>query len=365
MNKALVMGLLVSLSMGSVVASPYSAVAQNPDADLPVFLEHSPVQQAAAAALTEGIVQMNASGGAVVVLDANTGQIMSLVSVGNDDDANRIGSNRAINNVQEVGGVMAVFAIAQALEEELITEATQIETPPSLSVAGIQFRDHRPHSATMKPAEILTHASYVGTAQIGRMIGPERQQQFLDRLGFFEPHPLEELYPTQLDPVRPTHWGELSAMTVAAGHGLSASPLQIATAYASIVNGGTRVYASFQPNNRTHERVISEETSTLVREMLRGAVLTGTASLADVPGYSVGGRSGSSDLRLPSGEFDQERGVVTFVAVFPFDAPRYIVVAQLENPVYLSPEGEERRSAGWTVVPVTRHIIEQVSISVH
>lgn len=360
MAKAWILGVAVSLFMCNTAAIPQSAVAQTMGSALDQPLASSPVQQTATAALTEGIDQMNASGGSVVILDVKTGQIVALASVGREDGSEQVPWHRAINNVQEVGGVMAIFAIAQALEEGLITGTTQIETPPSLSVAGFQFRDYRPSADTMTPADIFTYASYVGTAQIGRMIGPERQQQFLDRLGFSEPHPLEELYPTQLDPVRPTHWRELSAMTVAAGHGLSASPLQIATAYASIVNGGTRVYASFQPNNRTDERVISEETSTVVREMLRGAVLTGTASLADVPGYSVGGRSGSSDLRLPSGEFDQERAVVTFVAVFPFDAPRYIVATQLENPVHLSPEGEERRSAGWTVVPVTRSVIERV-----
>ena len=96
-----------------------------------------------------------------------------------------------------------------------------------------------------------------------------------------------------------------------------------------------------------------------MREVLRDSVVRGTASLADVPGYSVGGVSGTSDLRLASGEFDEERFVATFAAVFPSDAPRCVVVTTLEDPVYRV-DGEERRTAAWTVVQVAGRVIERV-----
>ena len=332
-----------------------------PDVDTAhASLAASVLQEEATAALIEGIREMDAEGGAVVILDVETGQIMALVSAGREDGSAQVPWNRAINNVQEVGYVMSIFALAQALDEGIITRDTQIDTPPTLSVAGFTFRDSQPGDETMTAAQILVGGSYVGRAQIGRMIGAERQQAFLDRLGLLEPHPLEGEYSTEIEPVRSSHWGQLSAMTVAAGFGLSASPLRIAEAYASLVNGGTRVQASFQPSTETGERIISEETSAVLRAMLRDFVVTGTASLADVPGLSVGGRSGTSDLRLASGEFDQERYVATFAAVFPSDAPRYVVVTQLEDPVNVSPEGEERRTAGWTVVPVAGRIIERI-----
>lgn len=359
MAKALILGVAVSLLICSVATTPQGAAAQTAGAAPDQTLASSPVQHAATAALMEGIALMNASGGAVVILDVNTGQIMALASVGREDGSAEVPWHRAINNVQEVGGVMAVFAVAQALEEGLITETTQIETPPNLSVAGFEFRDYGANTASMTPAEIFNSASHVGMAQIGRIIGAERQQAFLGRLGLLELHPLERTYPTETGTVRPDRWEELSAMTVAAGHGLSASPLQVAEAYATLVNGGTRVHASLQPDGGIGERVLSVGTSAVVRAMLRDFVVTGTASLADVPGYSVGGRSGASDLRLATGGFTEDQFVVTFAAIFPSDLPRYVVVAQLENPVYLSPEGEERRSAGWTVVSVTGQIIER------
>lgn len=355
------MRVLASAFTVSMLASSPSLADVNTVHTAPhAALADSVVQEEAAAALMEGIREMDADGGAVVILDVETGQIMALVSAGREDGSAQLPWNRAINNVQEVGYVMSIFAIAQALDEGLITKDTEIDTPPTLSVAGFTFRDFRPADETMTAAQILVGGSYVGRAQIGRMIDPERQQAFLGRFGLLEPHPLEVEYSTEIEPVRSSHWGRLSAMTVAAGHGLSASPLRIAEAYASLVNGGTRVQASFQPSTETGERLISEETSAIVRAILRDAVVTGTASLADVPGYSVGGASGTSDLRLASGEFDEERYVATFAAVFPSDAPRYVVVTQLEDPVNVSPEGEERRTAGWTIVPVAGRIIERV-----
>jgi cell division protein FtsI (penicillin-binding protein 3) len=333
--------------VGTTLSVPHAALAG------------SAVQEVASAALAEGVREMEADGGAVVILDVETGQIMALASVGREGGPSEVPWHRAINNVQEVGNVMSIFAIAHALNAGLISEDTQIDTPPTLTVVGFTFQDYQPVAETMTAAEILLEGSYIGRAQIGRILGSERQQAFLDSLGLLEPHPLEVQHPTSIAAVRPSEWGRLSAMTVAAGHGLSASPLQIAAAYASLVNGGMRVHASFQPDTGIGERVISEETSAAVREMLRDSVLTGTASLANVPGYSVGGASGSSDLRLANGEYDQGRFVATFAAVFPSDAPRYVVVTQLEDPVYRV-DGEERRTAGWTVVQVAGRIIDRV-----
>lgn len=348
-----------ALTVSMLAWSPAGADVGTTHAVPHASLAGSVVQEEATAALVEGISAMDAEGGAVVILNVETGQIMALASVGREEGSAQMPWHRAINNVQEVGQVMSIFAIAQALDEGIITQDTQIDTPPTLSVAGFTFRDYRPRSGTMTAAEILRFSSYVGRAQIGRMIGPERQQAFLDRLGLLEPPPLEREYSNGIEPVRPSHWGQLSAMTVAAGYGLSVSPLQIAEAYASLVNGGTRVHASFQPVAEAGERIISEETSAAVREMLRDSVVRGTASLADVPGYSVGGVSGTSDLRLANGEFDEVQSVTTFAAVFPSDAPRYVVVTQLEDPVYIV-DGEERRSAGLTVVQVAGRVIERV-----
>jgi cell division protein FtsI (penicillin-binding protein 3) len=159
--------------------------------------------------------------------------------------------------------------------------------------------------------------------------------------------------------VRPYRWGNLTAATVAYGFGLTVSPLQLAAGYASLVNGGTRVSPTLGPLPQRGNRIISQETSTYVRELLRDSVVTGTASLADIPGYSVGGATGSADVRLPTGGYSEENWLATFAAVFPIEEPQYVVVTLLEDPVFLA-GGEERKTPGWTVVPVTGRIIERV-----
>jgi cell division protein FtsI (penicillin-binding protein 3) len=320
------------------------------------------VQQEATAALLDGMREMNASAGAVVIMDVNTGRVLSLVSVVGEGaaDADDPQFNRAANNVHELGPVMRIFAVAQAIDEGLITPETLIETPPSLSIGRFTMRDYRPRDSQMTPSDVFLYSSFVGSAQIGQKIGPERQQEFLGSLGFLDGNHIEELYPTHIAAVRPDRWGDLSAATVAYGFGLTVSPLQLAAGYASLVNGGIRVYPTLGPLPRRGVRIISEETSAYVRDLLRESVVTGTASLADVPGYSVGGVTGSSDARLPTGGYSEENWIATFAAVFPIEEPKYVVVTLLEDPVY-SAEGEERKTAGWTVAPVTRRIIERIN----
>jgi cell division protein FtsI (penicillin-binding protein 3) len=254
---------------------------------------------------------------------------------------------------------MRIFAVAQAIDEGLITQETMIETPPSLSMAGVTIRDYRPRDNQMTPADVFGYASFVGSAQVGQKIGPERQQGFLGSLGFLDGNHIEELYPTHISAMRPDRWGDLSAATVAYGFGLTASPLQLAAGYASLVNGGTRVYPTFGPLPRRGERIISPETSTYVNELLRDSVVTGTANLADIPGYSVGGATGSADVRLPTGGYSEENWLATFAAVFPIEEPQYVIVTLLEDPVFFAGD-EERKTPGWTVVPVTGRIIERV-----
>jgi len=324
-------------------------------------LANSAVQQEATAALLDGMREMNASAGAVVILDVNTGRVLSLVSVVGDgaEDAGNPQFNRAANNVHELGRVMAIFPIAQALDEGLITSETQIDTPSSLRVGRFQVRDSRPRVRQMTPIEVFSYGSNVGTVQIIQKIGPQRQLDFLSRLGFLESNSIEEQYPTNTYPLSPSRWGELSSAVVAYGHGLTVSPLQIASAYASIANGGTRVYPTLNSIPKRGERIISEETSRQLRVFLRDAVVTGTASQANVSGYAVGGAAGTSDLRLPDGRFIDGKFVATFAAVFPIEVPQYVVVTLLEDPAFLI-NGEYRRSAGWTVVPVAGNIIERV-----
>jgi cell division protein FtsI (penicillin-binding protein 3) len=153
-------------------------------------------------------------------------------------------------------------------------------------------------------------------------------------------------------------------MTISYGHGISATQLHLAAAYATMVNGGTLIRPTLQrqPGPQMGERVISEETSAILREMLRAVVRDdeGTANLAEIPGYEVGGKTGSADKPNPQGGYYEDRVIATFASVFPANDPQYVLVVTLDEPS-ISVLGETRRTAGWTAVPVAAEVIRRVA----
>ena len=151
-------------------------------------------------------------------------------------------------------------------------------------------------------------------------------------------------------------------MTISYGHGLSASPLHLATAYSSLLNGGYRVTPTLVKRDRTlpGPQVISADTCRQAREMLRQVVTRGTASFGEVPGYRVGGKTGTADKAKPTGGYYEDKVIATFASVFPVNDPRYVLVVSLDEPVETSGK-EPRRTAGWTAVPVAAEVIRRVA----
>ena len=151
-------------------------------------------------------------------------------------------------------------------------------------------------------------------------------------------------------------------LTISYGHGLSASPLHLAAAYAAMVNGGTRVQPTVLKTNKPQqgERVISEKTSAQVRSLLRQVVVRGTASFGEVPGYAVGGKTGTADKAKPTGGYYDDKVIATFASFFPAYDPKYVLIVTLDEPVESS-GSEPRRTAGWTSVPVAAEMIRRVA----
>jgi cell division protein FtsI (penicillin-binding protein 3) len=242
-----------------------------------------------------------------------------------------------------------------------------IDTRGPLRMAGFAITDYRSRGAEQTVAEVFTHSSNIGTARIARMIGAERQRAFLDRLGLMTPTALELVEAPSGRPLYPDRWGELSTMTVSYGHGISTSPVHLAAAYAAIVNGGTLVTPTLLRRDPglgplpQGERVISEEVSARMRMLLRSVVTDGTASFGEVEGYAVGGKTGSAEMpRTRGGGYYEDRNINTFAAIFPSDAPRYVLVTTLYEPAELS-GSEPRRTAGWTTVPVAAELIRRAA----
>lgn len=321
---------------------------------------------------------MSAKGASSVLMDVHTGEIISMVSLpdfdpnnrprvltsadGAEDQSDSPLFNRALQGVYELGSVFKIFTVSQGMELGLINANTMIETQGPLTWGRFRIRDFHDYGAELSTTDVIVKSSNIGTARIAMMIGAVRQQEFLGALGFLEPTPVEMIEAPTGRPLLPTNWSEISTMTISYGHGLSSSPVHLATAYSSLLNGGFRVEPTLirQDGPQHGPRVVSEQVSTTAREMLRAVVDRGTASFGDVAGYEVGGKTGTADKPRPSGGYYDDRTIATFASVFPASDPQYVLIVTLDEPT-VEALGEQRRTAGWTAVPVAAEMIRRVA----
>jgi len=332
------------------------------------------VQAAVEEVLEGGMTLMNAIGAAAVLMDVNTGEVISLASLPDFDPNARprpllVGDqaesplfNRALQGVYELGSVFKIFTAAQALELDLVEPDTMIDTTGPLRMAGFEIEDFSNYGPENSVTDVIVRSSNIGTVRLAEMIGTERQQEFLDSLGLFDPTGIEVVEQRAARPLYPSRWTNLSTATISYGHGISVSPLHLAAAYASLLNGGTRVQPTIlrRDTPQEGERVVSEEVSAIAASMLRQVVTDGTASLGEVEGYEVGGKTGSADKPDPEGGYYEGRLLSTFASVFPANDPQYVLVVTLDEPNIVM-LGEERRTAGWTAVPVAAEIIRRAA----
>jgi cell division protein FtsI (penicillin-binding protein 3) len=332
------------------------------------------VQAATREVLYGGMRLMNAKGATAVLMEASSGEIVSMVSLPDFDPNKRPQVltegdasdsplfNRAVQGVYELGSTFKIFATAQALETKLVNPSTMVDTSGPLKWGKFKIRDFHNYGPKLSVTDVIVESSNIGTARLAMQIGAPRQQEFLRTLGFMDATPVELTEAAGAKPLLPPKWSELSAMTISYGHGLSASPLHLATAYASLLNGGTRVKPTLLKNAKQSvgPRVVSEQTSKQSRDMLRQVVKRGTASFGEVEGYAVGGKTGSADKPKPRGGYYDDKVIATFASVFPADKPKYVLIVTLDEPsIYTL--GETRRTAGWTAVPVAAELITRVA----
>lgn len=331
------------------------------------------VQSTVEEVLDGGMKLMNAKGAAAVLMDVKTGEIIAMASLPDFDPNTRPAPltkgdagdsplfNRVVQGVYELGSVFKIFAIAQAIDTGVVTPDTIIDTTTPMRWGRFKISDFTNNGATNSVTDVAVKSSNVGTARIALMIGAERQEAFLRSLGFFDPTLVELAEAPGARPITPKKWPEITSMTVAYGYGISGSVLNLAVGAASIVGGGTLVRPTILKGGMTAPgpRVISAETSVTMRGILRQVVARGTASFANVPGYEVGGKTGTAN-KIVNGGYDSDRVRTTFVSFLPASAPKYILVVSLDEPTETS-GNEPRRTAGWTSVPVAAEIIRRVA----
>ena len=333
------------------------------------------IQAAMERVLYGGMKLLNAKGAAAVLMDAHTGEVIALSSMPDFDPNDRprpipteAGSesplfNRALQGVYELGSTFKIFTTAQALELGLVTPETVIETKGPMKVHGYTIGEfENKNYGKLSVTDIIVKSSNRGTGRIALDVGAERQQEFLQSLGMFDPTKIEVVEATGGKPLKPSKWTDLSAVTISYGHGLSATPLHLAAAYAAIANGGHKIEPTIlkQDSAKYGPRVMSQAVAEASVDMLRKVVTEGTASMGEVPGYHVAGKTGTADKPKPNGGYYEDKVINTFASVFPAHDPKYVLVVTLDEPVETMGE-EPRRTAGWTAVPVASEIIGRVA----
>ncbi len=334
------------------------------------------VQAAAERVLYGGMKLMNAKGATSILMDVQTGEVISVVSLPDFDPNDRPRPpvsgdpsdsplfNRAVQGVYELGSTFKIFTAAQAMELGLVGEHTMVNTRRPLRQSGFEIGEFRNKSygPELSVSKVIEKSSNVGTARMAQMIGIQRQQQFMRALGLMEPTPFEIVEARGGQPLIPRNWGQLEMMTISYGHGMSATPMHLAAGYAVIANGGRYVRPTLlkQPGPQNGPRVLAPETAAAARRMLRRVVTGGTASFGEVPGYDVAGKTGTADKPKPRGGYYKDKVIATFASMFPAENPKYVLVVTLDEPSENSGP-RPRRTAGWTAVPVAAEMIGRVA----
>ncbi len=334
------------------------------------------VQATVTEVLDAGMKMMNAKGAAAILLDVRSGEILSLVSLPDFDPNDRPSPlvkgdpadsplfNRAVQGVYELGSTFKIFAASQAMELGLVNPDTLVDANAPMIWGKHRIKEFqgKNYGPKLSVTDVIAKSSNVGTAHIALMIGGLRQQAFFKSLGLFEPTPLELVEARGARPLIPAKWPDIVTITASYGHGMSASPMHLAAAYAAIANGGVAVKPTLLRRTSAPEgtRVLSEPVAREAVAMLRGVVTHGTASYARIPGYAVAGKTGTADKPKRTGGYYKDKVINTFASIFPADAPRYVLIVTLDEPVDTT-GSEPRRTAGYTAVPVAAEVIRRTA----
>ncbi|MEL6266825.1 MAG: penicillin-binding protein 2 [Pseudomonadota bacterium] len=293
--------------------------------------------------------RLGAIGASGVLMKVGTGEILAMVSLPDFDpnDPDRAGRdkrgrsprfNRAVQGVYELGSVFKPLTAAMALDLGVASPDTLLRTGEPIRVGRNRVRDYHRMPDQMSVTDIIRRSSNVGTARLAQLVTTPRFKDYLSRLGLFDPLPVELSEAPGARPLLPPRWSELSTLNIAFGHGLAVSPLHLASAYATIANGGRRVIPSLvKGGNTAHPgwgvAVFQPRTAAEVLTMMRRVVTDGSGRRADVPGYAIAGKTGTADKpREDRPGYHRDRTIATFASVFPYTDPQWVLVVSMDEP---------------------------------
>ena len=317
--------------------------------------------------LGAGLAKFRAKAAAGAIIDVNTGEVVALESLPDFDpndptDAKDPATINRINvGVYEMGSTFKAISIAMALDAGKVTLGSHVDARESLRFGRFTIHDFHPTRRVLSVPEVFTHSSNIATARMALMVGVEGHQAFLRKMGQLDR--LRTELPESAEPLVPKRWSELNTMTIAFGQGLNVAPIQALMAVAALVNGGNLMTPTFL--TRTPEaglaasrRVVSAQTSESMRYLLRANATHGTAGFANIPGYYVGGKTGTAD-KIVNGHYSKDRVFTTFMAITPADKPKYLYMVLYDEPQGL-PEDGGYHTAAFNAGRVTGALVQRV-----
>ena len=322
----------------------------------------------------------NTKGSASILMDVNNGEIISLVSLPdfNPNQRKKISDpnfiNRATKGVYEFGSVFKTFTLAAALNEKIIEPQTEfLDLPKSLSCAGFPIREYdNKIPSNLTAEEILIRSGNIGSVRIGQKLGEDKFKSFLSTIGVLKKitFEIEEVgKPIEFN------WGKCPLATASFGHGITTTLIQLVKAYSIIANGGYNIDPTLikNRNRNKREKILNDDVSKKILPILRKIVSTknGTASLANVTGFEVGGKTGTAQKSI-NGVYTNKK-INSFLSVFPTSKPKFVMAVMLDEPkiskdyIYhyrdgsnIKYKGTPFNTAGWTAVEVTGQILDKI-----
>jgi cell division protein FtsI (penicillin-binding protein 3) len=317
--------------------------------------------------LSRAVHDFTAIGGAGIVMDVRTGEVLALVSLP-DFDPNRSSTatpettfNRVTLGTYEMGSIFKTFTAAMALDAHTTTLAGGYDASHPITIGRFTIHDYHDLHRWLSVPEIFEHSSNIGAARMAMAAGGERFKDFLDRLGLLRAPAFE--IPEIAAPLVPSPWRDVSTMTVAFGHGISVSPLQVATAASAVVNGGILRPATIVKPPEGYvpagQQVMSARTSEDMRRLMRLVVEQGTGKDAAAPGYLVGGKTGTAEKVRGHG-YAHKALLSSFLGAFPINDPRYLVLAIIDEP-HGNAKSHGFATGGWTAAPVVGRSVARMA----
>jgi len=289
--------------------------------------------------IKRAVEEFSAIGGMGVLLDVATGETLAMVSLPDfdsnapglaDDDAR---FNRNTLGTYEMGSTFKMFTAAMGFDSGTVRMQDSWDASKPYTIGRFTISDFHGKNRWLTTPEVFIYSSNLGALRMAQRIGVERQRDFMDRVGFLRPSPIE--LPEVSHPLVPKPWREINALTISYGHGITVSPMQLVGAAAASVGGGilrpVTILAREEGARVAGERVMSAAASAQLNQLMRLNVERGSGRSADVAGYYVGGKTGTAE-KIQRGGYKKNARISSFLAAFPAHDPKYVLLVMVDEP---------------------------------